>query len=52
MPADVSVLHNPATRLVFQELWGTSTDTAVARFKLYKLAGDLLGTDFARRHLQ
>ena len=52
MPADVSVLHNPQTRTVFEELWRTSADTAIERFKLYKLAWDLLGTDFAGRHLQ
>ena len=52
MPADVSVLHNPTTRTVFEELWRTSSDAAVDRFKLYKLAWDLLGTDFAGRHMQ
>ena len=52
MPADVSVLHNPETRGLFEELWQTPTHSAVDRFKLFKLAWDLLGTDFAGRHLQ
>jgi 4-hydroxyphenylacetate 3-monooxygenase len=46
------VLHNPATRGLFEELWRTPTTSALDRFKLYKLAWDLLGTDFAGRHLQ
>ncbi len=52
MPADVSVLHNAQTRSLFEELWETPTHSAVERFKLFKLAWDLLGTDFAGRHLQ
>jgi 4-hydroxyphenylacetate 3-monooxygenase len=52
MPADVSVLNNPETRPLFEELWQTPTHSAVDRFKLFKLAWDLLGTDFAGRHLQ
>jgi 4-hydroxyphenylacetate 3-monooxygenase len=52
MPADVSVLHNPETRDVFEELWQTPNHSAIDRFKLFKLAWDLLGTDFAGRHLQ
>lgn len=52
MPADVSVLHNPETCELFEELWQTPTHSAVDRFKLFKLAWDLLGTDFAGRHLQ
>jgi len=52
MPADVSVLSNPKTRALFEELWQTPTHTALEKFKLFKLAWDLLGTDFAGRHLQ
>jgi 4-hydroxyphenylacetate 3-monooxygenase len=52
MPADVSVLHNPVTRALFEELWQTPSQSAIERFKLFKLAWDLLGTDFAGRHLQ
>lgn len=52
MPADISVLSNPKTRGLFEEFWRTPTHSAIERFKLYKLAWDLLGTDFAGRHLQ
>jgi 4-hydroxyphenylacetate 3-monooxygenase len=52
MPADVSLLNNPETRRLFEELWQTPTHSAIDRFKLFKLAWDLLGTDFAGRHLQ
>ena len=52
MPADVSVLDNPKTRALFEELWQTPAQGAVERFKLFKLAWDLLGSDFGGRHLQ
>jgi 4-hydroxyphenylacetate 3-monooxygenase len=52
MPADVSVLSNPKTRELFEHLWQTPTQSAVERFKLFKLAWDLLGSDFGGRHLQ
>ena len=52
MPADISVLGNPKTRELFEDLWRTPTHTALEKFKLFKLAWDLLGSDFAGRHLQ
>ena len=52
MPADVSVLENPATRVAFRGALADTTDTAVEKFKLFKLAWDLLGSDFGGRHLQ
>ena len=52
MPADISVLNNAETRELFEELWQTPTHSAIERFKLFKLAWDLLGTDFAGRHMQ
>ncbi|MGH7117837.1 MAG: 4-hydroxyphenylacetate 3-hydroxylase family protein, partial [Acetobacteraceae bacterium] len=52
MPADVSVLSNPKTRALFEKLWQTPTHGAVEKFKLFKLAWDLLGSDFGGRHLQ
>ena len=42
----------PETRALFEELWQTPTQTAVDKFKLFKLAWDLLGSDFGGRHLQ
>jgi 4-hydroxyphenylacetate 3-monooxygenase len=50
MPADISVLENPETRTIFETLWSTPEHSATERFKLFKLAWDALGTDFAGRH--
>lgn len=52
MPADVSVFDNPRTREVFERLWWMPTSSATDRFKVMKLAWDILGTDFAGRHAQ
>jgi 4-hydroxyphenylacetate 3-monooxygenase len=52
MPADVSVMQNPETRQVFEELWHMSSVSAQDRYKVMKLAWDILGTDFAGRHMQ
>jgi 4-hydroxyphenylacetate 3-monooxygenase len=52
MPADASVFTNPKTREVFERLWWMPTSSAFDRFKLMKLAWDILGTDFAGRHAQ
>ncbi|MBV8030188.1 MAG: hypothetical protein JO035_01635 [Betaproteobacteria bacterium] len=52
MPADISVLEDPALRERFETYWQTPTLGAVERMKLYKLAWDLIGSEFAGRHLQ
>jgi 4-hydroxyphenylacetate 3-monooxygenase len=52
MPADVSVLANPATRDLFEAYWSVPGQSAKGRMKLNKLAWDLLGSDFAGRHMQ
>jgi 4-hydroxyphenylacetate 3-monooxygenase len=52
MPADVSVFDNPRTREAFERLWWMPTASALDRFKVMKLAWDILGTDFAGRHAQ
>ncbi len=52
MPADVSVLNNVFTRDAFQTYWSVPGQSAEERMKLFKLAWDLLGSDFAGRHLQ
>ena len=52
MPADISVLENAETRDLFEEFWRTSEQPALDRYKLYKLAWDILGSDFGGRHLQ
>jgi 4-hydroxyphenylacetate 3-monooxygenase len=51
MPASVGVLENPALRSRFEQWWGTTTSPALQRLKLIKLAWDLIGSEFAGRHM-
>jgi 4-hydroxyphenylacetate 3-monooxygenase len=52
MPADVSVLNDAALREKFETYWSMPGQSAESRMKLTKLAWDLLGSDFAGRHMQ
>src|SRR5436190_271424 len=52
MPADITVMHDPALRQQFETYWQTPQLAAVERMKLYKLAWDLIGSEFAGRHQQ
>jgi 4-hydroxyphenylacetate 3-monooxygenase len=52
MPADASVMDDPALRAQFEAYWQTPQLGAVERVKLYRLAWDLVGSEFAGRHLQ
>jgi 4-hydroxyphenylacetate 3-monooxygenase len=52
MPADATVMHDPKLRDQFETYWQTPQLGAVERMKLYKLAWDLIGSEFAGRHLQ
>ena len=52
MPADISVMQDPALRASFETYWQTPQLGAVARMKLFKLAWDLIGSEFAGRHTQ
>src|SRR5437867_1568689 len=52
MPADVTVMHEPKLRAIFETYWQTPQLGALERMKLYKLAWDLIGSEFAGRHLQ
>ncbi len=52
MPADISVMHDPVLREQFERYWQTPQSGAVDRMKLYKLAWDLVGSEFAGRHTQ
>src|SRR2546421_1530901 len=52
MPADVSVMHDAHLRELFEKYWQTPQLAALERMKLYKLAWDLIGSEFAGRHLQ
>lgn len=52
MPADISVMAEPSLRESFQQYWSSPQSSAVDRMKLYKLAWDLTGSEFAGRHQQ
>jgi 4-hydroxyphenylacetate 3-monooxygenase len=52
MPADVSVLADDALREKFETYWSVPGQSAKERMKAFKLAWDLLGSDFAGRHMQ
>lgn len=52
MPANVSVAHDPSLMAIFEDFWSTDGEDAIDRMKLYKLAWDMLGSEFASRHLQ
>ena len=52
MPADSSVLNDKVTREKFETYWSVPGQTAKDRMKLLNLAWDLLGSDFAGRHMQ
>lgn len=50
MPADVSVMGNPELREKFEQYWATPFKESFERMKLYRLAWDLVGSEFAGRH--
>jgi len=52
MPANIGVLDCPETADTFEANWAGNGWAARDRMKLFKLAWDLLGTDFAGRHAQ
>lgn len=52
MPADVSVMQDEALREQFEKYWQTPQMPALDRMKLFKLAWDMVGSEFAGRHLQ
>ena len=52
MPADSSVLMDPELSEKFETYWSTPDQTAKARMKLTRLAWDLVGSEFAGRHIQ
>jgi len=52
MPADITVMHDAKLKEQFEIYWQTPQLGAVERMKLYKLAWDLIGSEFAGRHLQ
>lgn len=52
IPADISVMKNPELAETFETYWFTPQMAAVPRMKLFKLAWDMVGSEFAGRHLQ
>ena len=52
MPADISVLDDPELAKQFETYWQTPQADSVTRMKLFKLAWDMVGSEFAGRHLQ
>ena len=52
MPANISVLSDPELARQFTTFWQSPYADAVTRMKLYKLAWDMTGSEFAGRHLQ
>src|SRR5262249_6368518 len=52
MPADISVMQDEGLARQFATFWQTPQGDAVARMKLFKLAWDMTGSEFAGRHLQ
>jgi 4-hydroxyphenylacetate 3-monooxygenase len=51
MPASIDVMTDEALRDRFERWWKTASIEAGERHKLYKLAWDLVGTEFAGRHM-
>ncbi len=49
MPASVSVLNDPNLKALFEEYWTTPKESALDRLKLFKLAWDLIGSEWASR---
>jgi 4-hydroxyphenylacetate 3-monooxygenase len=48
-PASVSVLDEPALKALFDEYWTTPKEAAADRMKLFKLAWDMIGSEWASR---
>lgn len=51
-PADVSVFENPVTAAIYSKFAAAEPEIAVERYKLMRLAWDLIGSEFASRHTQ
>jgi 4-hydroxyphenylacetate 3-monooxygenase len=52
MPASINVMHDPHLSGLFETYWQTPQLGAIDRVKLFKLVWDLVGSEFAGRHLQ
>lgn len=52
LPANVSVVTDPALKQSFETYWDSPQISAVERMKLFRLAWDIVGSEFAGRHQQ
>ena len=52
MPASVDVMLDETLRTEFEQYWTTPQMPALDRMKLFKLAWDMVGSEFAGRHQQ
>lgn len=52
MPASVSVVEDAGLKEMFEQYWQTPQMAAIDRIKLFKLVWDIVGSEFAGRHLQ
>ena len=52
MPADISVMNDPLLAEQFTTYFQTPQCDAISRMKLFKLAWDFVGSEFAGRHQQ
>ncbi len=52
MPADITVMHDEKLARQFTTFFQTPQADAVRRMKLFKLAWDMVGSEFAGRHQQ
>jgi 4-hydroxyphenylacetate 3-monooxygenase len=52
MPANISVMKDPDLARQFQTYWQTPQTDSITRMKLFKLAWDMVGSEFAGRHQQ
>jgi len=52
MPANISVMKDAGLARQFQTYWQTPQTDAITRMKLFKLAWDMVGSEFAGRHQQ
>jgi 4-hydroxyphenylacetate 3-monooxygenase len=51
MPASIDLVADVQLRDRFTRWWGTASVDAASRYKLYKLVWDLIGSEFAGRHM-
>jgi len=52
MPADISIMEDKQLANEFSTYWQTPQADSLSRMKLFKLAWDMVGSEFAGRHLQ